>query len=158
MIDTLHCISLGVVPRFLEAGIWLCIVTNVWRISAAHTATRDQLCIQRCRAELFQWYRRRASTHGERVTELSDLTQGMLGTRGSWSFSPKGAEARWMLPFVNELLVKHRASLPAAVVTAMIGSGSALERLIVTMYNFPAKPSHEQCKASWGTRGAEIPT
>ena len=158
MIDTLHCIFLGVVPRFLEAGIWLCIVNNVWRISAAHTATRDQLCIQRCRAELFQWYRRRASTHGERVTELSDLTQGMLGTRGSWSFSPKGAEARWMLPFVNELLVKHRASLPAAVVTAMIGSGSALERLIVTMYNFPAKPSHEQCKASWGTKGAEIPT
>ena len=63
-----------------------------------------------------------------------------------------------MLPFVNELLVKHRASLPAAVVTAMIESGSALERLIVTMYNFPAKPSHEQCKASWGTKGAEIPT
>ena len=156
MIDTLHCIFLGVVPRFLEAAIWLCIVSNVWQVDATHTATRDQLCIQRCRADLFERYRRRARTHGARVTELSDLTLGMLGTRGSWSFSPKGAEARWMLPFVNELLVKHRASLPATA-TAMIECGLCLERLIVTMYDSPAKPSQEQCKAiELGTRGAYI--
>ena len=152
MIDTLHCLFLGVVPRFLEAAIWLCIVNNVWQVDATHTATRDQLCIQRCRAELFDWYRRKARTHGARVTELTDLTPGMLGTRGSPFFSPKGAEARWLLPFVNELLAKHRASLPASA-TAMIECGSTLDRLIVTMYEFPAKPSQEQCKANWEPEG-----
>jgi hypothetical protein len=152
MIDTLHCLFLGVVPRFLEAAIWLCIVSNVWQVDATHTATRDQLCIQRCRAELFDWYRRKARTSGARVTELSDLTPAMLGTRGSHSFSPKGAEARWLLPFVNELLAKHRASLPATA-TAMIECGSTLDRLIVTMYELPAKPSQEQCKANWEPEG-----
>ena len=76
----------------------------------------------------------------------------MLGTRGSHSFSPKGAEARWLLPFVNELLAKHRASLPATA-TAMIECGSTLDRLIVTMYELPAKPSQEQCKANWEPEG-----
>ena len=104
MIDTSRCIFLGVVPRFLEAAIWLCIVSNVWQVDATRTATRDQLCIQRCRAEFFDWYHRKARTNGARVTELTDLTPGMLGTRGSPFFPPKGAEARWLLPFCERAL------------------------------------------------------
>ena len=35
----------------------------------------------------------------------------------------------------------------------MIECGSTLDRLIVTMYEFPAKPSQEQCKANWEPEG-----
>eukprot|EP00972_Heterocapsa_arctica_P052731 7761341-Heterocapsa_arctica.AAC.1 len=56
------------------------------------------------------------------IAELQDLTPGMLGTRSSHagSFSPKGAEARWMLLFVNEMLVTHRAMLPVVAADALI--------------------------------------
>ena len=43
MIDTLHCLFLGVVPRFLEAAIWLCIVSNVWQVDATHSHPRPAL-------------------------------------------------------------------------------------------------------------------
>ena len=148
MIDTLHCLFLGVVPRFLEASIWLCISNNVWQVDATHAATRDELCIQCCRADLFTWYKRYRRDHpGKASNELQDQTPRMLGARGSWGFSPKGAEARWMLPFVNDMLERHKERLLAGVRDALIESGAALERMITMMNSLPVKPPREECKA-----------
>ena len=147
MIDTLHCLFLGVVQRFLETSMWLCITCNVWQTSSAHAATRDELCVQRCRADLFQWYKTFRRAHPNvQVTELQDLTPGMLGTRLNPNFTPKGMEARWMVPFVNELLVRYKEKLPSQQADHLIASGASLENLIQTMNALLIRPDLPGCK------------
>eukprot|EP00972_Heterocapsa_arctica_P093460 13785154-Heterocapsa_arctica.AAC.2 len=150
MIDTLHCVYLGVVPIVLEACIWLCVINNVWRVGGAAAASRDEICISMIRAELFEWYKKHRQAHpGRNFAELQDLMFGMLGTRKSHdgSFSPEGAEARWMIPFVNEMLLKHKENLPKLKYDVLIAAGTALESLVTTMHDLPAMPTRGQCKA-----------
>ena len=147
MVDTLHCMFLGVVPKFLQACIWMCIMNNVWGSDAVHQQTRDELNIQACRAALFDWYKKmRQSNQGHALTELGDLTPGMLGTRASQCFTPKGAESKCMIPFVVGLLEKYRAVLPAPQVNYLLLSGRALMRLLDKMQAVPSRPTPAACK------------
>ena len=153
LVDTLHCMFLGVVPRYIEASLWMCITCNVWNAVSSNQATRDELCIQGCRAELFQWYKLARSTgQGSDITELGDLTPGMLGTRQSWNFTPKGAESMCLIPFVVNILQKYKEKLPVADVDALLKSGIALRDLVGLMKRSPSRPSAPVCKVSWGAK------
>ena len=153
LVDTLHCMFLGVVPRYIEASLWMCITCNVWNAVSSNQATRDELCIQGCRAELFQWYKLARSTgQGSDITELGDLTPGMLGTRQSWNFTPKGAESMCLIPFVVNILQKYKEKLPVADVDALLKSGIALRDLVGLMESSPSRPSAPVCKVSWGAK------
>ena len=122
-------------------------MNNVWGSDAVHQQTRDELNIQACRAALFDWYKKmRQSNQGHALTELGDLTPGMLGTRASQCFTPKGAESKCMIPFVVGLLEKYRAVLPAPQVNYLLLSGRALMRLLDKMQAAPSRPTPAACK------------
>lgn len=98
VVDTLHCLYLGVVQVWLVASLWALINADAWG------AGDVVLSIQQIKAGLKVYYRQR----GGRDTRVQNITAKMLGTKNDPARSPfKGGEAKSLVDFVVELLGRY---------------------------------------------------
>ena len=129
-IDTLHTLFLGVIQEFVKTILWMHILAGAWCSLAGRTEEEIlKLSTLTLRTKLWNWY---SSYHRANplvsVTELQDLTTGMLGSRGHQALNTKGAETKFLLFFVVELLAEE--FLEAGLNARMLAAGRALERHI----------------------------
>eukprot|EP00969_Alexandrium_andersonii_P010430 454436-Alexandrium_andersonii.AAC.1 len=102
--------------EFCRRAISMCFASNVFQIPTSKTEDeRFQISVMQLRAELFGWYRGRRKSHPNApLTELQDLTTGMLGSINDPTCKTKGAETKGLLIFMVEFLHKHEGDVTNA--------------------------------------------
>ena len=124
VVDTLHCLYLGVVQAWQMASLWAMLNRDVW-------GTGDvNLSVMRLRAELHVYYKARRG----KVTVVQNITAKMLGTPTKTAAAPfKGAEAKGLIDFVVQLLEKHSPGFED-----LLAAGRHLQRYVEFIDNNPA--------------------
>jgi hypothetical protein len=141
-VDSLHCLYLGPAKDWCCAVLWALIDFNVYRFDGA-VDQRIQLTTNRIRTELWAFYRRYKHNHPEEdVTQLEDLTPGMLGTSAKRKLSAKAMETKCLIPFCLELMTTHVAAI-GSVADKYIGIGECFIRLadVLKQEKFVVRPT-----------------
>ena len=117
--------------RFCMHSLWFFLQSGVWgryEVTACEKVAVGVLCMRR---ELFDWYKtRRAADPGVILTQLSDLTQKMIGTAAEKALKTKAMETYGLLLFVIAMAQKYSVAVGSTVARDLIAAGSALVRLL----------------------------
>jgi hypothetical protein len=126
--DTLHCFYLGVLKVWCTQAVWLLLESDVY----GHMGTAEERmasAVLVLRAALMRFYKQRHRDHPtEQLTQLSDLTPKMLGSRVAKRLKTKGAETWGFALFALAELRCHLHRLPP-LGARLLRAGENLERL-----------------------------
>ena len=132
-LDLLHAFFLGPVHIFSRNVVWLLLRANVWGRFEASAEDSFMVAVQCMKGELFAWYERRRRSHPqERLTEVSDLTPNMLGTRAEPKLKLKAMECWGMFLFLLYFIEAHAARIGDRI-SAYLRVGKLLERFYVVL-------------------------
>eukprot|EP00969_Alexandrium_andersonii_P241109 10645046-Alexandrium_andersonii.AAC.1 len=90
----------------------------------------------RLKTDLFQWYQEQRKINKDRpLTEVSDLTTGMLGTAAKPKLATKAAETRGLLKFCVQYVGELKDKLPRGA--QVLAAGKAIETFMEVMQKAP---------------------
>ena len=132
-LDTLHTNHLGVYKAFCCKALWSLIVADVWNTGATNRDHLIETSVLRCRAELFEWYRRQRVLHADQqIQQLQDLRSTMLGTERHPALSTKAAETGSLLGFCQWMVGRHYDKLgPEGHSLAQVGNALVACRAVM---------------------------
>lgn len=127
MIDTLHTLYLGPAQVWVVHALWRIILVDAFRIGATGDRLHN-LSLLRIRDAMLAYYKRVKQERPDAdVTQVQDLTMGMLGGKpGAVTSTMKAAETKGMVSFVVELLHQQRSQFKEPEVSHLIEAGQAL--------------------------------
>jgi hypothetical protein len=125
-VDSLHCLYLGVMNAYVKLAIWLFIDAGVLG-GLGTKEERVQSNVITLRHLLTSWYKVRRQG-GENLTEISDLTVGMV----SGARVAKGAETWGLVLFFIHLLRRYVNHLGVRA-HALLEAGECLEGIVVSL-------------------------
>ena len=99
LIDTLHCLYLGVFQSFLSHLIRALGKGNCFGGPSYYgDVAIFEFTVKKCKEGLLEWYRKtEAEMVGARLIKIGDLTLKMLGTANRPEVALKGVETKWCL-------------------------------------------------------------
>lgn len=128
-VDVLHGLWLGPAKDWCTAVFWSLIDYNVFGVDGT-LDTRIINSVMRIKTELWDFYKRyREANPGADVTELENLTPGMLGKNNARMLSTKAAETKYLVPFCLEVLARHAARIPVLLVRQYTAIGECMQGL-----------------------------
>ncbi len=121
--------------------LWACLDSDVWRVGEFYgVAERDQLSTLRMGGELATFYARHAAAHPQApLSQIGQLTLGLLGTRAAPQLHSEGAETEGLLGFACDLLGRHKDRIPSG--KALFGAAEALLRFHDLLAEQPYNPA-----------------
>lgn len=124
----LHVLDLGVVSRYVAYSLWVMLLTDPWSLPSQQWEELVEMGLTRVRSELWSYYAKaRVEDPSSNVSEIHDLTSGMVGSREAPLMKKcGGAEIRGLLPFVVFLLEKHYPTCGTRQWELLIRAGKAL--------------------------------
>ncbi len=139
-IDSLHAINLGVMNKWARTTMWFLMLCGIYG-DLGNQEANIAVAIMVLRNSLVAWYKTFHRTHpNETLTEITDLTRKMTGTRADKKLKTKGAETWGIVLFLLDELEKFGARLgPEA--SRLHRAGQALVDMMViwrtTIGEFP---------------------
>jgi hypothetical protein len=128
-IDALHTLNLGVMQGYAKVVVWALFDAPVWANHCTNNEERLKLSVVCMKAELDVFYRGHRQTHpGQTLTEITDLTPKMFGTRSSPSMSLHGAETWGFLQYLVHTLAKYSGKIGASALP-LLEAGQLLVRV-----------------------------
>ena len=111
VVDPLHTLHLGVMQWVGKEIVWRRMDANAWEVLGPESVVID-VSISLLRTELLSWYKeQRKLRPGDPLTEISDLTPKMLGSRPRKRLKLKAAETWGFVRFLPTLLAKYGSYL-----------------------------------------------
>lgn len=136
-VDTLHCLYLGPIKDWCCAVFWATIDHNVFGMEGK----KDHILaatVLRLKNLLFAYYAKvKRSMPEEHLTELEDLTPGMLGSQTHRQLATKAMETKHLVPFCLDLLRMFSGAIESALVEHYIGIGEAFSAYIKLLRDSP---------------------
>ena len=103
VVDTLHCVYLGVYVKYVESVIWRAISCNVFKVHGAKSEVLESSA-RFLFADIKLWYRRAAIPTSD---QLNDLTTSMLGTWKVPALHTKAHETGVLLGWAIDFSSRH---------------------------------------------------
>ena len=101
IIDTLHCLNLGVLQHFADYGFRALFDANVYELGETTIEARMVTFCLRIKSDLHDWYRQREhELDPEDRSRLTDFVPSMLGTADQPLCKTKGAETKPLIWFL----------------------------------------------------------
>jgi hypothetical protein len=123
-LDLLHTLYLGPMLAWCKVAMWL-LLTVVWGSRATTLDEHSQTAVLEMRNELLNWY----SEQSEHLTQVTDFTAKMIGTKTSQKLKLKAAETWVFLLFLLAMLRRYEPRLGDAA-GPILTSGSHLEAYV----------------------------
>ena len=130
----MHGCSLGVFQLW-TSKVWGGILAgNDFGLTATTAETRKQLFVNEMKTRLNTWYKRERR-RGREITEIQNMTVGMLGDLVGGSMGFHGAETNYIMEFTVELLQSFGAVVGDA--DALRSCGDALMGMLTMLRERP---------------------
>jgi hypothetical protein len=128
-IDTLHALYLGVLNTWAKTATWFLLVSGLF--GNLHYADENlRAAVMVLRNSLVAWYKQRRADHPhESLTEISDLTVKMVGSRNEPKLKTKGAETWAFSLFLIDQLRKL-GPLAGPDHLRLLHAGECLQRMV----------------------------
>ena len=128
-IDPLHCLHLGVYKDYCQTVIWSLILADAWDTRATNQDTLCQVSVQRCRSQLFEWYKMKHKRDpDEALYKLQDLRLTMLGAPLHQTLATKAAETGTLIEFCRDAMQSHGLVKLGTVGKMLLAVGDSLVR------------------------------
>ena len=131
MVDTLHCLHLGILQRYVSDTWWHFILADGFGTGATSEPELLRLSVSCLRRLYAPWLRGwRTANPGERrsSTEVPHIGVSTLGGKLGHQLKMKAMMTRPLVPFTVHLLTTHPGKIASQV--RMVAAGEALEKLI----------------------------
>ena len=128
-LDILHTFHLGIVLVWAKFVVWYILRSRIWGEHEKQACDQISIAVLRFRNELMAFYGRERQK-GVHHTEVSDITQKMLGSPTQPKLKVKGMEAFGVLCFCMDRLKTYKARLDGRC-NVLIDSGECLLRMVV---------------------------
>ena len=128
-IDTLHALYLGVLNTWAKTAVWYLLLSGIF--GHLHYADENlRAAVLVLRNSLIAWYKQRRADHPhESLTEISDLTVKMVGSRQEPKLKTKGAETwAFSLFLIDQLRKLGHVTGPDHV--RLLHAGECLQRMV----------------------------
>jgi hypothetical protein len=128
-IDTLHTLHLGVIKHYVTFAFWALLLANVWKVFGSIEEHIISMGVVHLRSEIFAFYERFKRQYPEKkhkLTEISNLTVKMLGTKTRKALKTKAVETKYLLFCAVSLIEKFSGTLHRA--RDLLDCGNSLVR------------------------------
>ena len=140
-VDTLHAYYLGPVLVACMRVMWVMIRAGIWApgIAQSDEAANNVYVALLLKQDLFAFYKEWKTTNpGQKLTEVSDITPKMIGTKNKPKLKTKAAESYGFLLFLRDRLARN--GIQAKVGRNARGYLEILELLISSHDGMKAQP------------------
>jgi len=130
-LDLLHTLFLGPMQIWCWKAIWEILGGGIWGALESTDTETMRVALMALQNELRNWYSNWPRTNpGESITQISKITEHMIGSRGEFGFETKAMETWGLMLFLLDMLAKYSAVLETVVVETLLESGRCLERYV----------------------------
>ena len=117
--DSLHALYLGVLKMFAMLGVWLCIESGIYDTAVGTSEETLHVAVLLLKTALKRFYRKHFRETGKQLTQVSDVTVKMVGSRNDPKLKTKGAESWGILLFVCKMCFALMAPRSAVIATSL---------------------------------------
>lgn len=132
-VDVLHGLWLGPAKDWCASVLWCLIDYNVFGVDGP---LENQIMdsVLQIKAALWDFYKRWRQAHpGQELTELENLTPGMLGKNTDRKLATKAAETKHLVPFCLEMISRYSSQIPPSLAAQYRGIGESMQALASVM-------------------------
>ena len=101
----------GVLKMFAMLGVWLCIESGIYGTAVGTSEETLHVAVLLLKTALKRFYRKHFRETGKQLTQVSDVTVKMVGSRNDPKLKTKGAESWGILLFLQDVFRTYGAAI-----------------------------------------------